>query len=129
VIPTLRRLAEIGLKLGIITNGSVTSQDAKIAGLGLIPLMDTILVSEREGLRKPDPAIFHRGTDQLGVTPDAAWFVGDHPDADVRGAHEAGLTAVLRRSWVTTSEHADYIVSSLDELIPLIRAARTTTRC
>ena len=63
-----------------------------------------------------------RALERLGVTADAAWFVGDNPDADIRGASEAGLTAVLRRPWSTESPHAAHAISSLDELIPLIRA-------
>jgi FMN phosphatase YigB (HAD superfamily) len=29
---------------------------------------------------------------QLGCEPDRAWFVGDHPEQDIRGAAAAGLT-------------------------------------
>jgi putative hydrolase of the HAD superfamily len=122
VIPTLLRLAAEGLKLGIITNGKTAIQQAKIDGLGLGPLMDTILISEHEGVRKPDRAIFERALQRLGVTAEESWFVGDHPDADVRGAKEAGLTAVWRRSW-TEAPNATHPISSLDELLPLVIAA------
>lgn len=127
VIPALHRLAGLGLKLGIITNGTTVTQDAKIQGLGLAPLMDTILISEREGVRKPDRAIFERALGRLGVNAGAAWFVGDHPDADIRGAKEAGLTPVLRRSW-SDAEHATHVIASLDELIPLIVDATRATQ-
>ncbi|HEY3889685.1 MAG TPA: HAD family hydrolase, partial [Caulobacteraceae bacterium] len=50
------------------------------------------------GLRKPDAAIFRHALADLGCDASEAWFVGDHPDLDVRGAHEAGLTAF----WVRT---------------------------
>src|SRR5688572_4155552 len=48
-IPTLRWLRDQRLKLGIITNGTIEVQESKIHGLGLAPLMDTVLISEREG--------------------------------------------------------------------------------
>lgn len=116
----LNALRAAGLKTGIITNGSVAAQDAKISGLGLAPLMDVILVSEREGISKPDRAIFHRALDRLGVRPGAAWFVGDHPEFDVRGAAEAGLTAVWVRSWADAAPHATHTISALGELLPLL---------
>ena len=120
-LPTLRWLRDRRLKLGIITNGSVDAQEAKIQGLGLVPLMDTVLISEREGVRKPDAAIFNLALTRLGVDAASAWFVGDHPDADVRGASEAGLTAIWRRSW-GSSELATHTIIALDELIPLLTA-------
>jgi putative hydrolase of the HAD superfamily len=128
VVPTLRRLAELGLKLGIITNGNASHQEPKIVGLGLAPLVDTILISGTEGVRKPDPAIFERALQRLGITADAAWFVGDNADVDVRGAKEAGMTAVLRRSsWSTSATHATHVISTLDELTPLIVGTTAAT--
>jgi len=121
-IPTLRWLRDLRLKLGIITNGTVEAQALKINGLGLAPLMDIVLISEREGVRKPDAAIFDRALTRLGVDAASAWFVGDHPDADIRGASEAGLTAVWRKSW-GEAVHATHTITALDELIPLLTAA------
>lgn len=118
----LNGLRAAGFKTGIITNGSIAAQDAKISGLGLAPLMDVILISEREGVSKPDQAIFQRALDRLGVHPGAAWFVGDHPEFDVRGAAEAGLTAVWVRSWATAAPQATYTISTLSELLPLLLA-------
>lgn len=93
---TLERLRAHGIKLGIITNGSIRTQEMKIRQLGLAPLLDEIVISEREGLHKPDPLIFERALQRLGVPPAEAWFVGDHPDTDIRGAFEAGLKAIWR---------------------------------
>jgi putative hydrolase of the HAD superfamily len=119
VLGTLGWLRDRGVKLGIITNGTTVMQESKIETLGLAPLMDTVLISERERLRKPDRAIFERALSRLGVDAAASWFVGDHPDADIRGAHEAGLTAVWRRSW-GQAPHATHTISSLDELVSLL---------
>jgi putative hydrolase of the HAD superfamily len=122
VLPTLRWLRNRKLKLGIITNGTISAQEAKIHGLGFAPLMDTVLISEREGIRKPDAAIFARALTRLDLSAADAWFVGDHPDADIRGACEAGLTAVWRKSR-GEAVHATHTIAALDELIPLLTAA------
>jgi hypothetical protein len=47
-----------GMKLGILTNSSVRMQERKIHQLGLAELFDEVVISEREGARKPDPQIF-----------------------------------------------------------------------
>jgi putative hydrolase of the HAD superfamily len=50
---TLSLLRASGLKLGLITNGSVRMQSAKLACLALSPMFDTILISDAEGISKP----------------------------------------------------------------------------
>lgn len=81
-----------GLKLGIVSNGETTLQWRNIDALGL--QMDAVLISQAEGVRKPDAAIFSRAAGRLGVTPEQCLFVGDNPVADVLGARKAGMQAV-----------------------------------
>src|SRR4029077_20835051 len=114
-------LAELqagGMKLGIITNGSIHMQEEKIRQLGISNLMDEVLISEREGLRKPDCKIFERALQRLRVAPAEAWYVGDHPLVDVHGAFEAGLTAVWRYTpqWQRPEVPA-HEIRGLDELV------------
>ena len=91
---TLRELRERGLKLGVITNGPGRLQRRKLAALALDRSFDAILVSGEEGVRKPNAEIFRRALARLEVEAHEAMFVGDHPVADVEGAHRAGLLAV-----------------------------------
>ncbi|HVW25206.1 MAG TPA: HAD family hydrolase [Polyangiaceae bacterium] len=98
VLPALRELRRRGLSLGIITNGVVRVQEPAISHLGLNDLMDTVHISEHEGVRKPDVEIFRRALRALDVRAEEACFVGDDPDVDVRGAADAGLTPVWRRT-------------------------------
>ena len=92
----LHGLRAAGLKLGIVTNGSVARQQRKIDALGVAEWFDAILISAAEGLRKPDPAIFRRAAARCGVEPRRAAFVGDHPQVDVDGARNAGLVAIWK---------------------------------
>jgi FMN phosphatase YigB (HAD superfamily) len=50
-----------------------------------------------------------------------AWFVGDHPVADIRGAFEAGLMPIWRKTlyWPAPDVPCQTI-HSLDELIRLL---------
>jgi putative hydrolase of the HAD superfamily len=91
---TLVALRERGLKLGIVTNGRTTFQARQIEALQLQILVDTILISENEGVRKPDRELFTRASDRLGVDPAACVFVGDNPIADILGANAAGMRTV-----------------------------------
>jgi putative hydrolase of the HAD superfamily len=119
--PTLFALRASGRKLGLITNGSVRMQSAKLACLALSPMFDTILISDAEGVTKPKRQIFHRALERLNVNPAHAVFVGDHPEVDVAGARAAGMRAIWRRNpSVPRVVEADAVIEELGELLPLL---------
>jgi putative hydrolase of the HAD superfamily len=116
---TLQALRGAGKGLGIVTNGQTAWQTRKLEGLGLGSFFDTVLISQAEGLRKPDARIFHRALERCGVKqPSEAMFVGDHPEVDVAGAHAAGMVAVWKRVpyWTLTTADA-VVVDRLSEIL------------
>jgi len=98
--PNLTELLELlrarGLKLAVITNGFTEFQLNNIRALGIEPFFDTIAVSEREGLRKPDPEIFRRTAERLGVAVSESVYVGDHPVNDVAASRQAGMRGIWK---------------------------------
>ena len=119
---TLTTLGQQGLKMGLVTNGAVDSQQPKIDGLGIARYFDTILISEAEGVAKPDAEIFHRATDNLGVSPEQAVMIGDNPEADIRGAKSFGMKAIWKRDeYWEAPEIVDAVIDDLDELPSTIR--------
>lgn len=97
VVSTLEELRSRGKKLGLVTNGRETIQNRTIDALGIRHLLDAILISEVEGVRKPSRTMFERAVERLGVNAFECCHVGDHPDTDVAGARAAGLSAVWKR--------------------------------
>ncbi len=115
---TLTCLRTSGLKLGLITNGSIRMQSQKLQCLALSPLFDTILISDAEGISKPDRQIFHRALERLNTSPAQAVFVGDHPEVDVAGARAAGMQAIWRRDpSVSRMVEADGVIEELADLL------------
>jgi putative hydrolase of the HAD superfamily len=120
-VRTLSALRASGLKLGLITNGSVRMQSRKLECLALSPSFDAILISDAEGMSKPDPRIFLRALERLDTNPAHACFVGDHPDVDVAGARAAGMRAVWRRvPNVSAAVDADAVIDDLSDLLPCL---------
>jgi putative hydrolase of the HAD superfamily len=117
-LDTLHALRAHGKKLGVITNGPVEWQRRKLHALELASWFDSILISEAEGIEKPDPRIFRRGVEQCGTEVSQAMFVGDHPEADVAGAGAAGLLPVWKRVpyWAVPPEVLQ--VGRLKEILP-----------
>jgi len=123
VLSTLSALRERGIALALVTNGRVETQAGKLQRLGLEPFFPVSLISEREGVRKPDRRIFERALERLGVEARHAWHVGDHPVADVAGASAAGLTAVWRHVpyWPEPATRS-HTIFALGELLALVDA-------
>jgi putative hydrolase of the HAD superfamily len=118
-VSTLTELRRRGLKTGVISNGVQSIQDAKIDALALRSLLDTISISETEGVRKPDRRIFERTVERLGIAPAECTFVGDHPEADIAGARAAGLHAIWRSTphWAPPPDP----VPTIDTLSEILR--------
>ena len=81
-------------RMSVISNANGTVRD-KLERVGLAGYFEAILDSHEEGVEKPDPAIFRRGMERTGATPEASLYVGDMYHIDVVGAREAGMDAVL----------------------------------
>jgi putative hydrolase of the HAD superfamily len=113
----LNELKKKGMRLGLITNGYGVFQYETIKALEIKDYFDTIMISEMEGLRKPDPLLFERAAERLNVKIEECMFVGDHPKNDVEAAMNSGILAVWKTSphW-NEAEAADYIITDLSEL-------------
>jgi putative hydrolase of the HAD superfamily len=117
---TLGKLRKEGIKLGIITNGPVAWQMRKIEKTGVTPFFDTIVVSEAEGIQKPDPRIFARALERCGVEAGESIFVGDHPEADIIGARNAGLLPVWKRKPYWEVSNDTLRINQLSEVPSLV---------
>lgn len=89
-------LKEMNLKIGLISNGYGRFQINNINGLRIKHYFDEILISEIEGVRKPDIAIFQKALKRLGLEPHESIFVGDHPLNDVEASIKAGMIGIWK---------------------------------
>ena len=96
VLPTLDRLQRTDLKMGIISNWD-TPLHAMVEELEIAPYFEVVVASHDQRVRsaKPDAAIFEYALNAVGVSPEEAVHVGDSFEADIMGAHAAGIRAIL----------------------------------
>ena len=89
----LETLRGRGLKLGLVSNAFDPPEllHADLARLGIAERIDVAVFSSEAGNRKPEPAIFRRALDALGVAPETALFVGDQLATDIAGAAAVGM--------------------------------------
>lgn len=117
---TLETLRRRSLKTGVITNGPTYWQTLKIEAMGIAPLFDTVLISENEGIGKPDARIFALAVERCGVTASESMFVGDHPEADILGAKAAGLVPIWKRMSYWSVPDEVQRIDRISEILPLI---------
>lgn len=60
-------------------------------------LFDETVLSNEEGIIKPDPRIFERAAQRLGLKPDECVMVDDRPE-NCEGAKQAGMKAILYKN-------------------------------
>ena len=89
--------------------------------MSIASLFDTILISETEGIQKPDPRIFERALVGCSVLARESIFVGDHPEIDIAGAKGAGMMAVWKRMpyWEVPNDVLQ--IDQLSEILVLTR--------
>lgn len=123
VIPTLAYARSRGWKVGIISHGWTDKQSEKLVRLGLVPHLDddAIFISEDIGINKPNPKLYLRAAERLGLAPGEVMYVGDSPHHDVLPAGELGMRTVWAKrasKWAATAEDvpADHIVDDFEQL-------------
>lgn len=117
----LQALKSLKIKLGMITNGYGTFQLNNIHALGIHEYFDVILISEVEGLRKPDPAIFERALTRLGLAPHEVVFVGDHPVHDVAASRAVGMKGLWKADpQITEPVECDAVIRDLLDICSFV---------
>jgi putative hydrolase of the HAD superfamily len=99
-IAGLRRLAELGVPLGFVSNSDGTAEEqlrqhgigqvGSGAGVQLAVITDSAVV----GLAKPDPRVFDSALDALRLSPERIAYVGDSVRYDVLGSEAAGMVPI-----------------------------------
>ncbi len=97
---------------------------ASVTRVGLRNILEVVVASGDVGRVKPDPLPFRTALEQLELAPDQAVYVGDNWLADIQGAKQLGMQAVLTRQFQSPEvfeendgdHQPDLIISHLSEL-------------
>jgi putative hydrolase of the HAD superfamily len=106
-------------RLGIVSNGNVEQQRAKLRRTGIEHVFSPVLISQEAGIAKPDPAIFLAACRRARCPSQEAVHIGDHFDLDARPSRAAGLRAIwLDRMRCGFAPNGIEVIHSLIELAP-----------
>lgn len=120
LLPMLSGLKERSIRLGMITNGWGQFQSDNIKALGIEAYFDVILISEWEGIKKPDARLFHRALNRLGILSADSMFIGDHPENDVKAARSIGMKGIWKKDRQWNEAEADGVIDDLLDVLALV---------
>ena len=113
---SLLELQSIGFQLHIITNGFAEVQYIKLENCGLIQFFDVIVCSEVIGKNKPDPMIFAHALSEANALPTNSLMIGDDYHADVNGAIQSGMQALLFDPFEKEQTNFEFKIKDLSEI-------------
>lgn len=116
--PVVKRLKGAGIRLAVVSNWSPRLHGL-LGRLGLLHDFGAVVISAVSRVEKPDPGIFRIALRELGVDPEDAVHVGDHPQNDVDGANAVGVRGVLLDREGRHPDHPDRI-ATLTEVLPRV---------
>lgn len=92
----LKTLNEKRIPMGIVSNAAFCGSTLwwEIERQGLANYFQFLMSSADYWVRKPHPLILETAAAKLGVKPADAWYIGNTPQYDIAGAHNAGMGAV-----------------------------------
>ncbi len=93
VLELVRRARTAGISVAVLSNSWGSGQYDPYDGYGLETGFDAIVISDRVGLRKPDPAIYLRTAAEMGIPASECVFVDDTA-ANLSAAKELGMAVV-----------------------------------
>lgn len=108
---TLIHLKAQGYNLGVISNGLTIKQYEKLVRLGLHHFFDSVITSQEAGVEKPDINIFELAMDRIGCKAEDSVMIGNSFNDDIKGAIDAGMSAIYLTPKLTASEK-EYIKKS-----------------
>lgn len=111
VVDCARRLRAEGCRTALVTNNAAEFRDGWRKSIPVDDLFDVIVDSSEEGVRKPDPRIFERTLERLGVEASRAVFLDDYA-GNIVAAEALGIRGVL------VGADPDLAVAEVDRLIP-----------
>lgn len=93
-IAVIKKLRNLGLKVGLISNWDLTCRKI-LKENSLLELFDTVIISSEVGFLKPSKQIFDYAMKEAGADYKKSIYIGDNYYDDVVGAAEVGMKCLL----------------------------------
>jgi putative hydrolase of the HAD superfamily len=110
--------------MAIVTDAQSAFALGELNHVGLTDYFHPIIVSGDYGYRKPDPRLFQKALEGMGVTAAETLYLGNDMYRDIYGAKQAGMQTLMfnspqgDKSYPDTSP--DFTITDFRELLPIL---------
>jgi HAD superfamily hydrolase (TIGR01549 family) len=110
-------------RLGIISNGTTDDQIFKLKHNNLFHFFNTVLISEKAGVVKPDKEIFRQAAIASGTDVSECIYIGNSYNTDYLGSLKSGMRALWLDRKYSHEHSGSEMINTLQELVnhPLLR--------
>ena len=123
VVPTLNKLLDMGLRLGIVSDAPSREAWIRLYTLKLHNKFEHVVTFNDTGFHKPAKEPFLKISEKLNLDLSECMMIGDWPDRDIKGAKQVGMkTAFAKYGSMENIEDsaADHDLNSISELIKIV---------
>ena len=124
VIPTLDKLLEMNLKLGVVSDAPSREAWIRLYMLNLHNKFKHVVTFDDTGYHKPAKEPFLRISNKLNLNLSECMMVGDWPDRDIKGAKQVGMKTAFAKYGSTEKvidSGADHDLESISDLIDIVK--------
>jgi len=126
IIEALDDLKLRKIKMGIVSNNPFTGSvlEWELQRHGLMDAFSFVLSSADYAIRKPHPLLFEVAIARLNIRADQAWYCGNSPEYDIKGARSAGLWSIWynRHQSASDGSRPDAEVHNWSDFTRLVRS-------
>lgn len=115
IIPMLQTLKEKQIKIGLISN-CYSEEAVLIRESQLFSYFDQACLSYELGMKKPDPGIFLKCMEGLGVRAGECLYIGDGGSHELEAADIMGMTALQARWYIKEVPELDIRKEKFEQL-------------
>lgn len=100
----IEKLQEAGIVVALLSNAQSCYTRAELEMTGLASLLDDVIISSEEKIRKPARDLYMLALDREFVTAKHALMVGNDEQNDIVGARTAGIDGVYFRTEISPAD-------------------------
>jgi len=118
---SLAALKEVGLSLGIATNGSGKAAKKLMVSIGVAEFFDVFLGADDVDEGKPMPDMIIEACNRLGVVPSESVYVGDELVDAIAGTRAGVAEIIIVSPEPDVSDYTQLVIDSVANILPKTR--------
>ena len=121
ITDVLKALKQDGVKLAVLSNADPAKTEKRLAALDLAKYFDHVVTPETFGIKKPNPLVYEKTLELLGVLAHETVMIGDKKKRDVFPPRELGIFSIHAAYGTMENVDRECSVSKPSELLDLLR--------